>query len=642
MAIPSNTKQFHHIGNSVEDVSMGFRVEDFPHLAELLNSPYSNNILAVLREYATNAWDSHVEAGVRRPIEVTLPTYDSPEVIIEDFGLGMSGDDLRETYAMYGASTKRSSNAIAGMLGIGSKSGLAYSSAFTVTAVKDGERVIAMVTRNERGLGVIKFIDTTPTDAPNGVRITIPVNLSDIGSFTSTANHLFSFWEPNTVLIDGQPPETPAWHTTAMDLDDNGYTRLVWDRQALTSSYVVMGNVPYPVDDVTIRGSSIRFVAVVNIGDVEFVSSREAVKHVPKTDETLADLHTYIKSRYDGALAGELAKAGNAWEEAKMLATWGKSGNRTRLIAPRDTPMRGVHSRLNRPYYRRKMTYTNTNVSIGTLLDEDTQVLVTGYTSTSVPASVRERLSAHFGNDKTFLMIPPGTSGVGMLVGRRNVISWKDFLLTTKADKAGRSVRGPQEETQYRVIGRPGFSHMTAKELAALTGKVLYLMPGEKRYNELTLDAEAIVMLHTPKSQDRLKRLIPGLIHYYDEFDRYRLVAYAAITADDRLHAAVVSNLNSVFTYLDHTAINDDELARLIEMSSNPRSAAAETLLKTYGQVVETRSADVTLVQSFTDSYPLVNALWTTRMDNSTKADLVLYINAKYAEKKGRSQGKFA
>ena len=77
MAIPNSTKLIHHTGSVMENINASIDAEDFPFLAEMLNGLYSDPIAAVEREYATNALDSHIDAGVTRPVEVTLPTADS-------------------------------------------------------------------------------------------------------------------------------------------------------------------------------------------------------------------------------------------------------------------------------------------------------------------------------------------------------------------------------------------------------------------------------------------------------------------------------------------------------------------------------------------------------------------------------------
>ena len=68
--------------------SDGFQSESFfsikqdnlAHIFGILrNQLYSNKPLAVIREYCTNAYDAHVDAGkADEPIIITVPTHISP------------------------------------------------------------------------------------------------------------------------------------------------------------------------------------------------------------------------------------------------------------------------------------------------------------------------------------------------------------------------------------------------------------------------------------------------------------------------------------------------------------------------------------------------------------------------------------
>ena len=110
------------------DISVGNTV----YLIRVLRSTlYKDKPRAVLREYGTNAWDEHQDAGCpERPISVQLPTELSPVLRIRDYGRGLpwelpqvEGEPLRpdivHVYSKFGASTKRGSNNQAGSLGIG-------------------------------------------------------------------------------------------------------------------------------------------------------------------------------------------------------------------------------------------------------------------------------------------------------------------------------------------------------------------------------------------------------------------------------------------------------------------------------------------------------------------------------------------
>ncbi len=110
---PTNVIDMHRTGDlGGQKVGMKIDENSLAHVMSLLTDLYSDPELAVIREYSTNARDSHIMAGVPHlPIKVTLPNGMSPYFKVQDFGLGMSVSDIEETYSKYGASTKRGSRA---------------------------------------------------------------------------------------------------------------------------------------------------------------------------------------------------------------------------------------------------------------------------------------------------------------------------------------------------------------------------------------------------------------------------------------------------------------------------------------------------------------------------------------------------
>lgn len=63
---------------SGETIAMSVDTASMAHVLSVLTDLYSDPTLAVIREYSTNALDSHVEAGVKRPIDVSLPNAMTP------------------------------------------------------------------------------------------------------------------------------------------------------------------------------------------------------------------------------------------------------------------------------------------------------------------------------------------------------------------------------------------------------------------------------------------------------------------------------------------------------------------------------------------------------------------------------------
>ena len=130
--IPSKKARSVSSGGVMTQGVFGISEKDQAHILQILRDRlYTNKILAVLREYGSNAWDEHRDAGIPdRPIKVALPTRLVPALVIRDYGRGLSESDVLNVYVKYGASTKRESDVAVGMLGIGAKSAFAYADSF--------------------------------------------------------------------------------------------------------------------------------------------------------------------------------------------------------------------------------------------------------------------------------------------------------------------------------------------------------------------------------------------------------------------------------------------------------------------------------------------------------------------------------
>lgn len=265
-----------------EDVQMTLDSNSLAHLMTVLSNLYSNKPLAVVREYSTNAYDSHIEAGVNRPIEISTPTDFMPFLKIRDYGVGMDAETIREVYSKYGASTKRETNLQNGMLGLGSKSALTYTTQFNITGVKNGIKTYVVVSRATDGSGLMKIISQSQTNDPNGVEISIPV--SNRMEIDNVVHNFFRFWKPGTVLINGKEP------VKAQGMEVGKF--LVISEQ---KDYIVMGNVAYPVPqehriftgDQYVRTG---VVAYVEMGEVNFTPSRESLHITELTKNTLSRL----------------------------------------------------------------------------------------------------------------------------------------------------------------------------------------------------------------------------------------------------------------------------------------------------------------------------------------------------------------
>ncbi len=177
---------------------------------------YTDKPLAVIREYATNAYDAHIEAGIPdRPIRVTLPTKLNPALIIRDYGPGLSEDRIFGHFTQYGDSSKWDDQNQVGHYGIGCKVGHAYSDTFTVTSWHDGKRKVYVSVLDETDIGRMDLLSSVDDDGPTGLEVSIPVEEADIYEFKETAQRALSWFRPAPELIGGTIEESfPRLGTT--------------------------------------------------------------------------------------------------------------------------------------------------------------------------------------------------------------------------------------------------------------------------------------------------------------------------------------------------------------------------------------------------------------------------------------------
>lgn len=290
------------------------------HILKLLTNLYSNVELAVVRELATNAIDSHIQAGVPDPIEVTTPSALSNFLVIRDHGVGMSVDELFELFSMYGASTKRESDDVTGMLGIGSKSPLAYTNSFTLISRKNGVQATVAVTKDDDGVGRLNVVDTCTTSERNGVEIRVPAKTGN--QFEREARNLFKYWEAGTILLNGKDPE----RFDGLPLNDQMWL-VQADRYAGTQSVIIQGRVPYPAGEGLSTGTlglphGYALVTRVPIGTVDPAPSRELLEFTPRTQNALKALAAKFKTNLAAAIQVEVDKASSKFEAMKVIAKW--------------------------------------------------------------------------------------------------------------------------------------------------------------------------------------------------------------------------------------------------------------------------------------------------------------------------------
>lgn len=293
--------------DSTDEIQMSFDVEGQAKLAAILIDLYSDLWSAIIREYSANGWDSHVSAGQTRPIEVMLPTLKDPNFRVKDYGVGMSLADIRDIYSKYGASTKDDDNGQIGAYGLGCKSALSVSPAFTVIAIKDGIKNVVIVSREENSLGKITPVAQVETTEENGVEISIVADCNP-HEFAEKAQTVFFTWPKGSVLIDGMPPKRSMYDSKKyLHLGNDAYMsheKEGYNNHVESGLLINMGGIGYPVTasqyETLIKAArrigsvapghvtSHHLILTVPLGSVDLVPSREGIRWSQKSTDTVA------------------------------------------------------------------------------------------------------------------------------------------------------------------------------------------------------------------------------------------------------------------------------------------------------------------------------------------------------------------
>lgn len=339
----------------------GFTIKATGKAFDILSSGlYSDKPLAVVRELACNAYDSHVAAGhPELPIEIHLPSALAPTFYVKDFGTGLSDFQVRGfwrhvegreisleegdeanlihgidgwkkvggIYNTYFESTKTTSNDFIGQLGLGSKSPFSYASTFIVESRFNGVKRVYTCFKNEHNMPAIALTGEEPTDEPNGMTISLAVRREDVDKFTNAASKALMYFNPtpNVLGRDGFKPFALR-HTVAgsgWKIRDSDYFAY------MKGPYVVQGFVAYPIDGhqlvehgmtpaaAALTGVDIDFA--VEIGKVEVAASREALSYNRSTIKNLIAVFEAAALELRKSFQERFDECKTAWEAALLL-----------------------------------------------------------------------------------------------------------------------------------------------------------------------------------------------------------------------------------------------------------------------------------------------------------------------------------
>ena len=276
-------------GTTQETVKMSLDLDSAQVLMQMLSKNlYSDSIGSTIRECASNALDSHRRAGSEEPIIVSFKRNnqaDTYEFAVEDFGIGLDADDVVNIISKYGKSTKRNSNTELGMMGLGFKAPLAYSSSFYFIARKDFMERKYMMYEGE-DTNSIDLLYEKPTAEPNGVKVIVPVNYYDRHSFVNKIKEQLAYFQ--NVYFD---VESMGLYSINNDFTIHRAEHFQYSSLATSNEmHLCLDNVSYPIDwdKLGISRINLKLALRFSLSDGLFPTpNREAIRYTQEAKETI-------------------------------------------------------------------------------------------------------------------------------------------------------------------------------------------------------------------------------------------------------------------------------------------------------------------------------------------------------------------
>lgn len=671
---------------------MGVRHDALAQITDSLANLYSDRYRAVLREYSTNARDSHIQAGKAHvPIEVSLPDEFDQQLIIRDQGVGLSKDEVLDFYAQYGASDKRSSNEFNGTYGYGCKSAFTLGNQFVVTAVKDGWETVAVLYRNEDGVGIAQIVAHQETDKPSGVEVKVPID--DPKQMAETAAAFFLPWEKGTVLIDGQEPQ--SYHDHALQLGDIRFlSRAVAKERSLPEHgdvNVVMGGVVYPVTGGKLQWhSGLNFLYSFThlgtlyvhapIGAVDIVPSREGLKD---TEKTILFLRGQVQRLQDDLVehVQELVRnASSLYEAAKIKREWdplvNRSVNRKKVeftwhaqpvhsVLSLSLPVAYEYRKPSPRHYNPKLIRTNTiTIAVG---DEPKILALVNMDDETKPIRGLRDYMAEHGYVAT-LPLRTRTFARDWFNLTNKQVTVKDYGVWLEEQsakrKALRGVKPPvkREEPRYVVVQpNNNYSEMrTVSEIKGL-GVDLYYADGYKSISPVRslLDAVqlskvAVLVLEPRQLADTVRNRFPGIKPLPELAERGAQEWIRKVTPAQVRSLGLARAIEAADYCDQHLAdillpvvdrIEDPELVRAVRLLTGSKSdrlrglerlealygeglvRSSESWLKFWARVEDEQQRQQLDIGS---RFPLLGAMPSYNINKDLAEHVVLYVNSVY------------
>jgi len=316
MILQDNDTTIEQIGTITDEAQ--FKMKASRKAFQILSDLYSDKPLAIVRELGCNASDSMTASGQsNRSFHIHLPNTLEPWLTIQDFGTGISHENIYNVYTTYFESTKTNTNTQIGCLGLGSKSPFCYTDNFTITSIVNGDKRIYNAYFNASNMPTISLMSMEKTTDENGIAIQIPIKSNDFSLFSHAVYKAFRFFDVRPTISGG----TIDWEEIKPE-----FTGSFWKSYSkMNQSYAIMGGVTYPIDTYKIDSEHydiIRKAGLVikfNIGEIDFTPSRESLSYCESTIKALNDKIDLVKKDFVAKVEETIKDSPNLLDALKAL-----------------------------------------------------------------------------------------------------------------------------------------------------------------------------------------------------------------------------------------------------------------------------------------------------------------------------------
>lgn len=303
----------------------------------VIDGIYADKISSPFRELCTNAYDGHRAAQNQdEPFDVFLPSMLNPTFKVRDYGIGLSHEDIMGLYSTMFASSKRDSNEAVGMIGLGSKSPFAYTSAFTVTSFYEGKMRVYSAFIGETGVPQIALMHEEDSNARGGIEVQFPVKQEDVKKFRDAAPRVLFGFSPYPNVVN----ETYVKPVASILYTGEGWTMYSDSTVPFTGLMARQGCVLYPIDPKPVgvvvppatygrnKTTIYQWPVVIDfpIGSLDVATSREALGYTAKTIESIKNRIEEVKQDMTKLIDTEIRSA-STFLEASIIASKARYDN---------------------------------------------------------------------------------------------------------------------------------------------------------------------------------------------------------------------------------------------------------------------------------------------------------------------------